>query len=230
MKAFFTKILAALVLALVAFNASAVYIYNNSVNDQTNRLSAVDNVWFGDEVVLSTTYTSERFMTGFDFQVWAENTDGLTVDIELRLNDGALSTSGYATPGTLVYQYLGFILTTDTARSTININAADLDAFDGIYDGGTVLNLDNLTLTLNFHLDSGETAGVDLYNPVVEGSSFLDYWQYNGSNWELTTNNVFGTVNFGMTIQASVPEPSVFSIFIMGGLMAFGFRRFFGKK
>lgn len=226
MKALTAKITAAFALALMVFNASAVYIYNNSVNDQTNRLSATDNLWFGDEVVLSTNNT-QRFMTAFDFQVWATNTSTLTIDIELRLNNGT-PYNGYATPGTLVYAYSGLALS-DTVRSTINFNAADLDAYDGVSDGGTLLSLDNITLAVRFHLAGGGTAGVDLYNPPVEGSGYLDYWQFNGSSWQLTTNNVFGNVNFGMTIQA-VPEPSVFSIFIMAGMMALGFRRFFGKK
>lgn len=226
MKAFVSRILLLMALGFAVSTAHAVYIYNNSVNDQTNRLSAVDNLWFGDEVVLSTNYT-DRFMTGFDFQYWGTNTSGLTVDVRLQLNDGT-PYNGYNTPGTIVYEYLGLSLS-DTVRSTIIFNAADLDAFDGFADGGTLLTLDNLTLAVRFHLTGGGTAGVDLYNPPVEGSGYLDYWQYNGGSWELTTNNVFGTVNFGMRIEA-VPEPSSFSILMMGVLMTFGFRRFLGRK
>lgn len=232
MKAFAAKILAAAVLGLVASNADAVYIYNNSVNDQTNRLSAVDNLWFGDEVILSTNST-DRFMTGFNFQYWATNTSGLTIDVRLQLNNGT-PFNGYATPGTVVYELLAFpLLNTDAfGRSTLNFDISDLDFFDTIADGGTLLTLDNLTLALqfNFHGGGGE-AGVDLYNPPTEGFSYLDYWVYDSgsSSWQLNTNNVFGTVNFGMTIEA-VPEPSVFSIFIMGGLMALGFRRLFNLK
>jgi hypothetical protein len=90
--------------------------------------------------------------------------------------------------------------------------------------------LNNITLAVRFHLSGGGTAGVDLYNPPTEGSGYLDFWnEISPGVWQLSTNNVFGTVNFGMTIQA-VPEPSVFSIFIMASMMALGFRRFFGKK
>lgn len=228
MKASAAKFLAIVALGILALNAPATLIYNNSVNDQTNRLSAVDNLWFGDEVILSTNYT-DRFMTGFDFQYWGTNTSGLTVDVELRLNDGTLF-NGYASPGTLVYQYFGLSLL-DTARSTIIFNAADLDAYDGITDGGTLLTLNNITLAVRFHLGGGGTAGVDLYNPPTEGSGYLDNWIYNNglSQWQLVTNNDFGTVNFGMTIQA-VPEPTSFSLFILGSLMALGFGRFFGKR
>jgi len=226
MKAFTAKILAALLLGFVAFNAKSVYIYNNSgaATDQTNRLQAVDNIWFGDEVVLSTS-NPERFMTGFNFQYWATNTSGLTIDVRLQLNNGT-PFNGYATPGTVVYQLLGFGLSNTDAdgRATLNFDITDLG-------GGTFLSMDNITLALQFHFNGGGgTAGVDLYNPPVEGSSFPDFWVYDvgSSSWQLSTNNDFGTVNIGMTIQAEVPEPSVFSIFIMGGLMALGFRRFFG--
>ena len=224
MKAFAAKFLAAFALALMAFNAKAVYIYNNSVNDQTNRLSAVDNMWFGDEVVLGANYPANSTMNHFDFQYWAVGTSGLTIDVQLLYNTG-VPYSGYASPdfGNVIYSYSVFALP-NTGRDTINFDAGPDFSLSGI-------NLSSATLTLavQFHFNGGGgTAGVDLYNPPVEGSSFLDYWQYNGSSWELTTNNVFGTVNFGMTI--STPEPTTFSIFIMGSLMALGFRRFFGKK
>lgn len=227
MKVFVSKILLVLALGLAASTVRATYIYNNSVNDQTNRLSASDNLWFGDEVVLSTNYT-DRFMTGFDFQYWGTNTSSLTVDIRLQLNDGPLF-NGYNTPGTIVYEFFALALS-DTARSTININSADLDLYDGVANGGTLLTLNNVTLAVRFHLTGGGTAGVDLYNPPSEGSSYLDYWRQDGlGNWQLVTNNVFGTVNIAMRIDA-VPEPSAFSILIMGGLMTLGFGRFIRRK
>lgn len=226
MNKFVLKFLAVVVFGL-ALNARAVYIYNNSVNDNTNRLSAVDNMWFGDEVNLSTNYT-DRFMVHFDFQYWATNTTGLTIDIQLSYNDG-VPFNGYPTPGTLIYAYTNFSIP-NTLRSTINFDITDLDAYDLIANGGTLLTSDTLTLAVNFHFNGGGgTAGIDLYGPPVEGSSYLDYWQFNGVSWELTTNNVFSTVNFGMRIEA-VPEPTAMSLFLMGGMIALAFRRYFGKK
>lgn len=210
----------------MAFNASAVYLYNNSdpSGDQNSRLAAVDNMWFGDEVILGGNYASSPTIGHFDFQYWAEGTTGLTIDVALLYNTGT-PYNGYASPdfGNAVYTYSGFALT-DTTRNTLSFDAGTDFSLSG-------LDLTHGTLTLavkfNFH-GNGGSAGVDLYNPPVEGSSYLDYWQYNGSTWQLTTNNVFGTVNFGMTI--ATPEPSSFSIFILGGLMMMGFRRFFAKK
>lgn len=209
-----------------AFNASAVYLYNNSdpSSDQNSRLSAVDNMWFGDEVILGANYPGNTTMTHFDFQYWAEGTSGLTIDVALLYNTGAES-SGYASPDfdNAIYTFSNFALS-DTTRNTLNFDAGPDFSLAGI-------DLIHGTLTLavrfNFH-GGGGSAGVDLYNPPTEGSSYLDYWQYNGSTWQLTTNNVFGTVNFGMSI--ATPEPSSFSIFIVGGLMMLGFRRFVGKK
>lgn len=226
MKTFTAKIFAVLVLGLVALNARAVLIYDNAApaSDQTNRLSAVNNLWFGDEVTLGTTYP-DRTMMHFDFQYWAVGTSGLTIDVQLLYNTGT-PYNGYASPdfSNPIYTYTGFSLP-NTGRDTLNFDAGIDFSLSGIN-----LTSDELTLAVRFNFHgNGGTAGVDLYNPPVEGSSFLDYWQYNAGTWELTTNNVFGYVNFGMRIEA-VPEPSVFSIFIMGGLMALGFRRFFGKK
>ena len=225
MKAPAAKILAALALGLMALNAKAVYVYDNSVNDQTNRLSAVDNLWFGDEVIMGAGYPANSTLTHFDFQYWAVGTTGLTIDVQLLYNTGA-PYNGYATPdfSSPIYTFSGFALP-NTGRDTINFDA-------GIDFAPGSINLSSATLTLavQFHFNGGGgTAGVDLYNPPVVGAGYLDYWVYNGGNWELTTNNVFGTVNFGMRIEA-VPEPTSFSIFFLGGLMALGFRRLFGKK
>ncbi|MEY4386020.1 MAG: hypothetical protein RLY20_1303 [Verrucomicrobiota bacterium] len=218
-KALVARILAVVLLGCAALGARAsVYVYDNSTSDQTNRLAAVDNLKFGDEVTLGANYPANPMMTHFDFLFWATNTTALTVDVELRLNDGP-TFNGYATPGTLVYGYYGYALS-DTARSTLGFDAGTDFSSSGLYLAG-----DTLTLCVNFHFNGGGgTAGVDLYNPPTEGSSYIDYWQYNGSNWELTTNNVFATVNFGIRIEA-VPEPTVFAIFALGGLAAFGVRR-----
>lgn len=226
MNKFFLKLFAVALLG-VTINAQAVLIYNNSVNDNTNRLGAVDNLWFGDEVTLGNP-TSDRFMTHFDFQYWAIGTSGLTIDVELRYNDGSLF-NGYPRPNTLIYSYSGFAIG-NTSRSTINFEIADLDLFDTVNDGGTLLTSDTLTLAVRFNFNGNPgTAGVDLYGPPTVGSSYFDYWQFTGGNWELTTNNVFSVVNFGMRIEA-VPEPTAMTIFLLGGAVAMGFRRYFSKK
>lgn len=228
MKSIAAKFFVVLALGLATFSARAVYIYDNSAasSDLNSRLQAVDNVWFGDEVILGGTYPSDRTMIHFDFQYWAEGTTGLTIDVALLYNTGT-PYNGFGTPdfGNAIYTYYNFALP-NTTRDTINFNAGiDFSA------AGINLTEENLTLAVRFHFNNpGGTAGVDLYSPPVEGASYLDYWQQDGGgNWLLTTNNTFGTVNFGARIEA-VPEPSSFSILIMGVLMAFGFGRFLGRK
>jgi len=218
MRASALRILTVILLGSAVTQAHAVYVYDNTINDQVSRLSAVDNLKFGDEVTLGANYPANPMMTHFEFEYWAINTTDLTVDVELRLNDGTPN-NGYATPGTILYSYYGCALS-DTERSTLNFDAGLDFAPSGIYLPG-----DTLTLCLTFHFTTG-SAGVDLYDPPTEGSSYIDYWQYDnfGNIWQLTTNNVFGTVNFGMRIEA-VPEPSVFALFALGGLGAFGLRR-----
>lgn len=217
-------------LGLAAFDAKAqlVYLYNNSnpSSDQNSRLSAVDNLWFGDEVILGGNYPSASTMTHFDFQYWAQGTTGLTIDVALLYNTGA-TYNGYATPdfGNAIYTYSGAAVS-DTTRSTLSFDAGvDFSSM------GIDLTQGTLTLAVKFNFNGGGgDAGVDLYNPPLEGSSLPDFWLWDSlsGSWQLSTNNVFGTVNFGMTIAA--PEPSAFSIFMVGGMMMFGFRRFFSRS
>ena len=225
MKTIVAKCFALVVLGF-ALNSQASYIYSNtnSLSDLNQRLYASDNVWFGDEVILA---GSDRYMVAFDFEYWATNTSGLTVDIQLLLNDGTAGQSnGYDRPGTLVYGLSGLALgNTDTyGRAGVYFTLAD-------FSGNPIfINGSDLTLALNFHFNGGGgDAGVDLYNPPTIGAGYPDYWLMSGGNWVLSTNNVFPIVNFGMSIQA-VPEPSTFSVLLMGGLMALGFGRFFRRK
>jgi hypothetical protein len=230
MKTLVAKILVVALVWMAAAGAqAATYVYNNSApsSDMTNRLAAVNNVWFGDEVVLDgPAYAANQYMTHFDFQYWAQGTTGLTIDVELRLNDGPFY-DGFnppREPGTLIYSYNNFALP-NTSRDTINFDLAD-------FPGGNPIYLPGNTLTLCVRFDfngNGGTAGVDLYNPPVVGSSFLDYWVDTGSGWTLSTNNVFGTVNFGMRIEA-VPEPTALSLFAIGGLTALAVRRILRRK
>jgi hypothetical protein len=213
------------VLALVAMahTAQASYIYNNSTNDLGQRLVASDGLWFGDELILDGT---DRFMTHFDFQFWATNTSGLTIDVELRLQDGT-PYNGYPSPGTLIYGYYGFGLS-DTPRSTLNFDIADLDLFDGLGDGGTYIAGNVLTLAIRFNNIGSGQAGVDLYTPVDVGGSYPDYWQFVSGQWQLTTNNVFSTVNFGARIEA-IPEPTAFAILTLAGVLGLAGRRYLRK-
>lgn len=219
-----------LFVALVGMGAlsarAATYVYNNSTFDMTNRLAAVNNVWFGDEVTLGGAYPANAYMTHFDFQYWAEGTTGLTIDVELRLNDGPYydGINPPREPGTVIYSYNNFALP-NTGRDTINFDLAD-------FPGGNPVFLPGNTLTLCVRFDfngNGGSAGVDLYNPPTVGSSYLDYWVNTGGGWQLSTNNVFGTVNFGMRIEA-VPEPTAFSLFAIGGLTALATRRLLRRK
>jgi hypothetical protein len=211
---------AAIALAGLALNASAGYVYDNSnpSSDQLQRLEATEGLWFGDEVVLA---GSDRFLIGFDFQFWATNTSGLTIDVALHLQDGP-EYNGYDSPGTTIYSLSGFNLS-DTPRSTLVFDSTDL------LGGIDITGYDTLTLAIRFNNIGSGQAGVDLYNPVDIGSSYPDYWQLVGSQWQLTTNNVFPVVNFGMTIEA-VPEPSAFALVLLGGLTGLVGRRILRRR
>jgi hypothetical protein len=217
MKSLAAKI-AALAFLGLTLNTQAGLIYDNSVNDQVQRLEASEGLWFGDEVILAGT---DRFLIGFDFQFWATNTSGLTIDVALHLQDGP-EYSGYDSPGTTIYSLSGFALG-NTPRSTLVFDSTDLGG------GIDITGYNSLTLAIRFNNIGSGQAGVDLYNPVNIGSSFPDYWQYVGGQWQLTTNNTFSVVNFGMTIEA-VPEPSVFALLLLGGAAGLMGRRIMRRR
>ena len=178
-------------------------LYNNSTtrSGPFTGIQGGDETWIGDEVNLAGT---NRFMTGFSFELFAVATVGLTLDVELRLNDGP-PFNGYQTPGTLVYCYYGVNLA-NSAGSTLNFDATDLDDFDGLPDGGSFIpGVSALTLAVRYHFNGGGgVAGVALYDPPAVGSSYRDFWEQEDQQWKLkfSTNQ---TVNFGMRIETT-PE------------------------
>jgi hypothetical protein len=178
-------------------------IYDNSKNDLVQRLLAEDGVWFGDQVVLAGT---QRSVSTFSFEYWAENTTDLSIDLKLHLNDGPLF-NGYATPGTVLFAYDNINPLPNTDRLTIRFDSSD-------WPGGLDIPANELTLALRFNYSTG-TAGVDIYDPPVVGSSYDDYWLMTPSGWQLSVNNNFPKVNIAMEIQA-IPEPTAAALGCLG--------------
>ena len=207
---------------MVGASASAATIYDNSVNDRTNRFGPTTQ--FGDEIIFA---GSERFLTNFSFEYWAlnngtTNAGGFspTVSVRLRfyLNDGLPLFNGYAPPGSVFYDNT-FSITTPTFRNTLVYTAgADFPA------GGLFMPVaSNMTWTVQFSgLDADDSAGLDVYDPPVVGTSpaqlnnrIDDYWEFSGGSWALKTNIV--DMNFAARFDA-VPEPSTVVFGVLGGL------------
>jgi hypothetical protein len=62
-----------------------------------------------------------------------------------------------------------------------------------------------------------DSVGVDLYSPVVVGQVYDDYWQTDGSSWQLMTNSVPMDFAALMQANASIPEPSMVTLWVFGG-------------
>jgi hypothetical protein len=85
-----------------------------------------------------------------------------------------------------------------------------------------------MTWSVQFQCSAGDdSVGVDIYSPVVEGASYPDYWENDGSGWQLKNNSV--PMDFAALLEASalpVPESSTLTFSALGGAgLLFGLRR-----
>lgn len=206
----------ALSLAL-ALNTSAVVVYDNSVNDLSTRFAVGTGLEIGDEITLLA--GPERYLTGFSFEYYLlNNGNGVgspvgtpLVTVSFYLNDGPLF-NGYETPGTAFWTSTPFALTTLSDRQTLNYDASD---FGGVPLFMPVVS--NFTWAVSISgLGAGDEFGLDVYDPVVVGSSFPDYWQKSDGAWALLVTEL--PINFAAKFEAVVPEPSTAVFAILGGL------------
>ena len=229
-----TAIFASLALLAGANFSRAYDIYSNTnaAGDQNFNFSA-GGLMIGDEIVPA----GSGYLNHIDFQYYLTNSSGNeAVRLVLFQNDGAalslVNRTAYE-PNTVLFDSGFFNIggMGDTARSTLNYDAGVGPGFDfapnSIFISGSV----NLTLAIEFSGITGiEDAGVTLYDFPTVGSGFNSYWEYNGSTWTLSTNATpNGYVDFGMRIDA-VPEPTAFSVLVIGGLTLLGVRRFSLRK
>jgi hypothetical protein len=178
------------------------------------------------------------YLNHIDIQYWAQNfTGGEQVRVWLFENTGTAITLGNRIayePGATPLYDSGFVTPTgfgNTSRSTINFDAGSDFLPDSILISGNY----NLTLAIQFSgIDPGEDVGVSLYDWPSVGSGYSTFWTFDGSNWSLVSDNGaptpaggesgVGYVDFGMRIDV-VPEPSSFTLVLLGGLALFHYRR-----
>lgn len=231
MKSSALKMFAALITvasAALPLQAYDIYSNTNAAADLNFNFSP-GTMKIGDEIVPVT----GGFLQHIDIQYYLTNSSGNeTVQLWLYQNDGTgitlINRTAYE-PSTVLFNSGPFNIGSfgDTVRSTLNYDAGVDFAANSIFITGTL----NLTLAIQFGgIESGEDAGVSLYDFPTVGGNYNSYWEYNGSTWSLATNaSPSGYIDFGMRIEA-VPEPSVLSLLGLGGLALFGFRRMFTRK
>jgi hypothetical protein len=190
------------VVFLASQSAQSAIVYDNSTNDKTNRFVVPSFQEVGDEIILAGT---ARQITTFTFEYFALNLSGdeLAV-VKFYANDGAVSSSGFRMPGTVLWNSLDFSIQ-NTPRATLTFDLTSLN----------IVVPDSFTWTVEFKLGATsplEQAGVDIYTPPTVGSNYEDYWERTGPNsWVLKQNGLV-SMDFAARIGA-IPEPSAFAIF-----------------
>jgi hypothetical protein len=202
----------------------AATIFNNSTNDLLTRFNPGTNE-VGDEILLG---GPERYITAFSFEFWGINTansNSFAGPVQARVrfyeNNGT-PFNGYATPGTSFFDSGWFSIGSPTSRSTAVFQGTDFTP------GGQFIPIpitaSNMTWSVQFDgMGATDSAGVDIYSPPTVGGDYPDYWQYDGGGWTLLTNTV--PMNFAayMDANSTIPEPSVVTLSLVGGLGILGF-------
>jgi hypothetical protein len=198
-----------------ALPLTAATIFDNSSNDLRTRFNP-GTFEVGDQIVFAGT---DRSVTNFSFEFYGQATSPVSfagnvqVKVAFYQNDGA-AFNGYASPNTKIWESAWFTLLGPTPRNTLVFTAGS----DFPAQGLVVPN--EMTWSVQFrNLGSGDVAGVDLYSPPTVGQSYSDYWQNDGSGWQLMTNSVVSRMDFGARFQATavVPEPTALTLSIFGG-------------
>lgn len=211
--------LATLLLAIsctaVPLTSRADVIYNNSVNDLTNRFSP-GTLEVGEEIVFG---GSARFLTNFAFEFFGTNTISQSIyqgNVEARVRFYAMDGqpfNGYTAPGTSLFDTEWFPLAGPTTRATLNFNAGAQLPTEGLFLPNSI------TWSVQFRgMSASDTVGLDIYGPSTVGSNFNDYWENTGAGWVLRPMTAVNG-DFAAIFQASpVPEPSTSVLAFLGGL------------
>jgi hypothetical protein len=206
-----------LTLLTLAFSASADLLFDNSTTDLKYRFNPGTQE-VGDQIVLA----DSGFLTQFRFEYYGTNTlspDNLAfagnveAQVKFYLMDGPLF-NGENSPGTPRYTS-GWSAIGPTVRNTL-IYSAGLD----FPTEGLLISTTNLTWSVQFRgMGATDEVGVDIYSPATVGKDFPDYWRFDTqlSHWILETNVV--AMDFAARFQGTIPEPSVISLAVVGGVV-----------
>jgi hypothetical protein len=186
-------------------------VYDNSANDLFTRFE-VGGMEVGDEISLA---SPANRVTRFSFEYWGLGggpagafNGGVQVILRFYKNDGPLLTNvafSARVPQTLIFKSKPFPISATDRSVLVYTEEADFTnsaAADVLLTGPLP---SSFTWTVQFiGLGAGDTAGLDLYSPPTIGSSFPDYWEFNGSEWELLTYHAAPPINFGARLEAAV--------------------------
>lgn len=198
--------------SLVAFGAlqhptHATVVYQNTTGD-LNLFLGAGLFEVGDEIILGPGGSS---VTNFTFQYSLTALSGNEqARVRFYKNDGALF-NGFATPGSVVFDSGNFnIAAFGTGAHTLR--------FDTDFGSGLLVPND-FTWSVQFAgIETNESAGPALFNPVTVGGNYNDYWDKGTNGWELKQWQG-NPMNFAARFEA-VPEPSTLALGLIGGAAA----------
>ncbi|MBN2505827.1 MAG: HYR domain-containing protein [Verrucomicrobia bacterium] len=174
-------------------------VFDNSVNDAQWRFSS-GTTEVGDEIVLA---GAARQITRFAFEYFgvnrntqAEEFEGsVTARVRFYANDGP---GEYPSPQTVLYDSGEFAVPA-TVRSVVTIEDFQLEAVVPL--AGNVP--DSFTWTVQFGgLGPNDDVGLDIYNPIVLGLSYPDYWERTPQGWQLKAHPDV-KIDFAARIEAA---------------------------
>ena len=243
--------LAAGALALGLSANAQVTLFDNTTSPSPNQIlpgTAGYTAQYGNQVFFGNGYTAVS-ITSFSFEYYAYGggPGGTTfagtpeVQVSWYLNNGPPTSSGYATPGTLVYQSNPFTIPAPASSgSMLTFSGTDFTPSGGTssyFGAGDSVNVPSGTLTWTVQFGSmqgSDNLGVVLAGaPTVAGSSIgNDYWLYSGGAWtlnqDISSGNPSANDNIAQTwVGTAVPEPSTLVLSLAGGFgLLMAVRRF----
>lgn len=205
----------ALVVGLSSANADVVYDNSSPASDLGVRFSPLGEE-VGDQIIL----TSTGYLTNFSFEYFGAG-EGVQANLRFYMMNGQPNSQGYATPGATPLWESGWfnIGPTPDGRATMNFLAGLDFAPQGLF-----LPVTEITWSIQFQGASANAFGLDVYDPIVIGDGYPDYWENDSAlGWVLKTNSV--PMNFAARFEANIPEPSSISLLVLGGLATLVMRR-----
>jgi hypothetical protein len=166
----------------------------------------------GDEITLA---SPANRVSVFSFEYWGVGggpggafSGNVQVILRFYKNDGPLLTNVQfeaRSPQTLVFQSKPFSISA-TERSVLAYT--EQGDFTNSATADVLLTEplpDSFTWTVQFiGLGVGDSAGLDLYSPPVVGSSYPDYWAFDGNSWGLLTYFAAPPINFGARLEIAL--------------------------